>query len=545
MNKIAQYLQGHITGEIITGNDVRREFSTDASIFLMTPNVVVYPRNENDVRKTTKFTWQLAERGRVFPITARGAGTDQSGAAIGNGIMLVFPAHLNRILELDSKNSTVVVEPGLNYGKLQQTLFTHDRFLPPAPASYEYSTIGGALANNASGARSFKYGSTLDFVKSLRVVLANGDVIETKRLNKRELSRKLGLSSFEGEIYRTIDSLIEDNQEIVKKFNLNTTKNSAAYNINLVKRKDGSFDLTPLFVGSQGTLGLITEATLQTMQRRASTIMLMAKVPNIEALQKIILEIRKLPEMPSLVEVVDKNLLELAHQYDEGLITETLKAPFPDFVLLIEFDNVSEHVQKRLLKRTINILHDNKADYVFEHENHKKEELWKLRQSTTAILMHGEAQSRPLPIIEDGIVPPENLAKFITGVYQIFHNSNLPISIYGHAGDGHLHVQPILDVGQIGDRQKIFRLMDEYYKLVLSLDGSITGSHGEGRLRAAYLPLQYGTDAYAMIVKIKETFDPHGILNPGVKVGGDIEGLKPLLRDEYSLGYMYTYLPYI
>src|ERR1035438_5517465 len=176
MNKIAQYLQGHITGEIITGNDVRRQFSTDASIFLMTPNVIVYPRNENDVRKTTKFTWQLAERGRVFPITARGAGTDQTGAAIGNGIMLVFPAHLNRILELDSKNGTVVVEPGLNYGKLQQTLFTHDRFLPPAPSSMEYSTIGGALANNASGAKSFKYGSTLDFVKSLRVVLSNGDV---------------------------------------------------------------------------------------------------------------------------------------------------------------------------------------------------------------------------------------------------------------------------------------------------------------------------------------------------------------------------------
>jgi FAD/FMN-containing dehydrogenase len=545
MNKIAQYLQGHITGEIITGNDARRQFSTDASIFLMTPNVVVYPRNENDVRKTTKFTWQLAERGRIFPITARGSGTDQGGAAIGNGILLVFPAHLNRILELDSKSGTIVVEPGLNFGKLQQTLYTHDRFLPSAPSSLEYSTIGGALANNASGAKSFKYGSTLDFVKSLRVVLSNGDVIETHRISKRELSKKLGLSSFEGEIYRTIDALIEDNQDIVKKFNLSTTKNSAGYNINLVKQKDGSFDLTPLFIGSQGTLGLITEAELQTMQRRTHSTLVMARVKDLDKLQKIVLELRKLPEVPCAIEVVDKSLLELAHKYDSGLISASIDEPFPEYVLLIEFDNLSEHIQKKLLKRTQKILSDNESEFIYETDPVKKEEIWKVRQSTTAILMHGEGNAKPIPIIEDGIVPPENLEKLITGIHEIFDKNNIPISIYGHAGDGHLHLQPLLDIKQVGDRQKIFKVMDEYYKLVLSLDGSVSGSHGEGRLRASYLPLQYGIDAYAMIVKIKQTFDPHGILNPGVKIGGDIEGLKPLLREEYSLGHLYSYLPYL
>ncbi len=168
MNKIAQYLQGHIDGEIITGTDARRQFSTDSSIFTIIPNVIVYPRNENDIRKATKFTWQLAERGRIFPITARGSGTDQSGAAIGSGLLIIFPAHLHRILELNGKTGSVTVEPGINYGKLQQALYTHNRFLPPSPSSMEYSTIGGALANNASGARSIKYGSTIDFVKSLK-----------------------------------------------------------------------------------------------------------------------------------------------------------------------------------------------------------------------------------------------------------------------------------------------------------------------------------------------------------------------------------------
>src|ERR1700712_6027368 len=131
MSKIAQYLQEHLIGEVMTSVDARRYFATDNSIFSLPPAVIVYPRNENDVRKTARFTWQLAERGRVVPITARGNGTDQSGAALGSGIMMVFPAHLNRILELDSRTGSVTVEAGINYGKLQQTLKTHGRFLPP------------------------------------------------------------------------------------------------------------------------------------------------------------------------------------------------------------------------------------------------------------------------------------------------------------------------------------------------------------------------------------------------------------------------------
>ena len=165
MNKVAHYLQEHLVGEVMTGTDARRYFSTDMSIFVLPPMMVVYPRNENDVRKTARFTWQLAERGRVIPITARGSGTDQSGAALGEGLVLAFPAHMNKILELDSKTGVVTVEPGINYGKLQQTLQTHSRFLPPFPASFEYSTVGGAVANNASGEKSFKYGSTRDFVR--------------------------------------------------------------------------------------------------------------------------------------------------------------------------------------------------------------------------------------------------------------------------------------------------------------------------------------------------------------------------------------------
>src|SRR3954470_17308688 len=201
MSKVAHYLQEHLVGEVMTSADARRYFATDSSIFAIPPSIVVYPRNENDIRKTARFSWQLAERGRVIPITARGSGTDQTGAALGSGIMLVFPAHMNRILELDTKANTVTVEPGIIYGKLQQTLHTHGRFLPPFPPAVEYSTVGGAIANNASGEKSVKYGDTRAYVRGLRVVLANGEVIETGKLSKREFSKKLALATFEGEIY--------------------------------------------------------------------------------------------------------------------------------------------------------------------------------------------------------------------------------------------------------------------------------------------------------------------------------------------------------
>jgi glycolate oxidase len=165
VSKIGHYLQEHLIGEVLSATDARRHFATDGSIFSVAPALIVYPQNENDVRKVARFSWQLAERNRIVPITARGSGTDQGGAALGSGLMVVFPAHMNRIVELDGKTGVVTVEPGINYGKLQQTLMTHGRFLPPYPASMEFSTIGGAVANNASGEKSLKYGDTRSFAR--------------------------------------------------------------------------------------------------------------------------------------------------------------------------------------------------------------------------------------------------------------------------------------------------------------------------------------------------------------------------------------------
>jgi FAD/FMN-containing dehydrogenase len=530
-------------GEVMTSPDARRYFATDASVFSVLPSLVVYPRNENDVRKTARFAWQLAERGRIIPITARGAGTDQSGAALGQGIMLVFPAHMNRIIEFDSKSGAVVVEPGINYGRLEQTLHTHGRFLPPYPASFDYSTIGGAVANNASGEKTVKYGDTSSYVRSLRVVLANGEVIETYRLSKRELNKKLGLTSFEGEIYRALDALLEEKRSVIENIKLNVTKNSAGYNLPDIKQKDGSFDLTPLIVGSQGTLGIVTEATFETEVYNPETTLIVAQFDSIANVHQAVAALRLMSDSPSAIEMVDGNLLSLVHLLNPNQLKGLVKEPFPAAVLLVEFDNANERVQKKMVKKAEKIFQDHAVSHQVEINREKQEELWKLRHASAVVAAQSEGNRKAIPIIEDGIVPVERLQEYIEGIYEIFRRAGLQVAVWGHAGDGNLHMQPFLDLSQVGDRQKAFRVMDEYYALVLRLGGTTSGEHGDGRLRAPYLPNVFGEGVYDIYRKIKQIFDPYGTMNPGVKVNVTLDDIKPLVRSSYSLEHLYDHMP--
>jgi FAD/FMN-containing dehydrogenase len=543
MSKVAQYLQEHLIGEVMTSPDARRYFATDGSIFALQPAIVMYPQNENDIRKTARFTWQLAERGRVIPMTPRGAGTDQGGGALGAGIMMAFTAHMNRIVEFDSKSGVVVVEPGLNYGKLQQTLQTHGRFLPPFPASFEYSTIGGAVANNASGEKTIKYGSTLDYVRSLRVVLANGEVIETYRLNKRELNKKLGLSTFEGEIYRAIDTLLDEQKTVLSRQSTRVTKNSAGYNLNDIKRKDGSFDLTPLFVGSQGTLGIVSEVTLETEGFNPQTTLLSAHFENIDDLQAAVAEVKDKAESPSAMELVDKHLLEMVEAINPNQLKGIIEAPFPAAVLLIEFDDSGDRAQHKHAKRAKKILEKYTTKIQEETDPMAQEKLWKIRHASATLISHNNGTKKALPVIEDGIVPLDKFQEYLSGVYDIFKRNRLEVAVWGHAGDANLHMQPYLDLSEVGDRQMVFRLMDEYYNLVISLGGSTSGEHNDGRLRAPYLEKMYGQEIYGVFQKIKQICDPYGTLNPGVKMNVSLEDLKPILRAQFSLEHLYDHLP--
>jgi FAD/FMN-containing dehydrogenase len=540
-SKVAHYLQEHLVGEVISNTDARHHFATDGSVLQVTPALIVYPKNENDVRKTARFSWQLAERGRIIPITSRGNGTDQTGAAIGTGMILAFPAHMNRILELDSKSETVTVEPGINFSKLQQVLHTHGRFLPTYPTDMDYTSVGGAIANNKSGQKSIKYGTIANYIKGLRVVLANGEVMETSRLTKRELSKKLGLATFEGEIYRSVDTLLEEKQEVLAGLERGTALNNAGYNLLDVKRKDGSFDLTPLIAGSQGTLGIITEAVLATEAYDPKSTLIVAHFDSLEFLQQALLKLRELPELPSSVELVDRYALDQVHELNPNHLKDNIGRPYPPFLLFIEFEG-SDRSYKKSLKNTFKFL-DQYAIRVDSYTDPEQQlQQWKIRESVNVLIANNEGLSHAVPLF-DGAVPPDRLREYLEGVYKIMSVNSIKPAIWGSAGDANLSLRPHLNLSQIGDRQKAFRILDDYTRLVLSLNGAISASAGDGRLRAPYLEIMYGTELYSLLFKVKQVFDPYGTMNPGVKFGTTLEDIKSMVRPDFSLKNLYDHLP--
>lgn len=541
MSKVADYLRQHIVGEVLTSPSVRKFFSTDGSVFEVVPQMVIYPRSTDDVRKVARFSWQLAERGKAVPITARGAGSDQAGSALGDGIILAFPAHLNKLLELDTKKNTARVQPGINYRNFQDTIKTHSRFLPPYPSSIDFSTIGGAVANNAAGERTVKYGSTKDFVAGLQVVLANGELIETRRLSKRELNHKKGLSTFEGETYRQLDGLITDNWELIQSMHKNVSKNSAGYDLLSVKRADGSFDLTPLFVGSQGTLGIVSEITLSIVPNNMNRTLLVAGFQTIEAADSVVGDILKLE--PATIEMVDKHLLDFIEKHYPNQLKGLLEEPFPEVLLLIEFDDLGKSTQSKKAKKTAKILSRVTQDFQVTSDYEEREELWKIRHSAASLIAHNEGSKKALPIIEDGVVPQDHFRLFIQKIYEIFKKYNLEAAVWGHAGNANLHMQPFLDLATVSDRQKVFKVMDEYYAMVLQMGGSTAGEHNDGRLRAPYLPLLYGKEAYKLFEATKKIFDPYNILNPGVKIGVTKTDQLRELRHEYNMDQLGHHLP--
>jgi len=532
MSKVAHYLQEHLNGEVTDSLEVRRYFSTDASILQILPSVVVYPANENDVRKTARFSWQLAERGKILPITARGGGSDTSGAAIGNGIIMSFTAHMNRILTLDPKKEFVTVEPGITFGSLQQTLYTHGLFLPPYPVSSAYATVGGGIANNTLGEKSVKYGDLSRYVERLGVVLANGEVIETGPLTKRELNKKLGLTTFEGDIYRGIDALLEEIQPLLEqeKERLNTTHHRAGYNIFDVKKK-GTFDLTPLFLGSQGTLGIVTEATLQLVPHNPQAELAILSLNSLAELHDILPRLLSLK--PSICEMINKTAVYEISRLNPNQLNGILDNPAADIHLIIEFDDKKEGAQKKSLK-SLARLAERVGGYMRVADNHEeREKINKLRRAVATLFLETKGGAKAVPVAEDVAVPLDRLTDFLHKAIDIYASARIKPAVWGHAGDGVVRMHPILDIGQVGDRQRLFKVSDAIYNTALAMNGSLSASAGDGRIRAPYMGHVYSKEMLRAMMTVKKIFDPVGIMNRGVKTATAQE-VKNMLRAEYS-----------
>ena len=534
MNKIAHYLQEHLSGEVTSSPDIRRHFTHDGSILQLVPSVVVYPRNEGDIRKTVRFAWQLAQRGKVLPITARGGGSNSVGNAISSGVIMVFTAHMNEILELNAKKRFMVVQPGLTYNVAEQVLYSHGLFLPPYPTFQAYATIGGGMANNAIGEKSVKYGSTEDYVRSLRVVLSNGEVIETGPLGKKELNHKLGLQSFEGEVYRSLDKLLEENAEFIDRAyqGIRAHHNSVGYNLFNVKKKH-QFDLTPLFIGSEGTLGIISEATLDLKDYNPQTSQALISLEDVADLYEVLPRILELK--PSMCEMLNRAAIEQVKSLNPNQLAGIRLHEAAALHLFVEFDEPKEADRKKCQKQLHKITEKVGAWLEIAENADKQEILLKLRQSIATTLMQPQLQAKAVPVAEDICVPVDRLVEFLHKVEAVYSELGWPAAVWGQAGSGVVRMQPTLDLSNTGDRQKLFRIQDSLYASAVELGGSLSAGNGDGRLRAPYISLQYGEELYQLMMQVKKIFDPQGILNPGVKTASMNE-VKTLMRTGYDSG---------
>ena len=540
MTKLVRYLQQHIVGEALEGSSLRAQFATDASPLKLEPLAVVFPNGEQDVRRVARFLWQLAEKGQPVPITARGGGTDFSGASIGPGLSLAFTAHMNRVLSYDSRKDLLEVEAGARLDKLQQVFNVQYRFLPPMPASAQLATIGGAVANNSGGCYSEKYGLMLNYVVGLRVVLANGEVITVKRLSKRGLNRKLGLANFEGQIYRQLDSLLADSKQLVDEtadpINVNT-----GYNLSQVRGRDGSFDLTPLFLGAQGTLGLITRVQLKSAPYNPQPQTILFEFKSMSDCLSATLDLKKLN--PAALEMVDSVVL---HQVAR-LSPLALKGIIKDrqsVVLLVEFDDLHKTTLSRKLKRAAAIGKAYATNQQLAKEESEREKLWKVRRSVSYLLADTTHKGRAVPAIENAYVPLERFASFYQDAQKLFKKLQLPLAAWGHIGMGQISVMPKLDLSEVSGRQRLVKLIDGYLQLVRQHGGRLNGCHNAGRLRSHCLAEELGAARAELDMQVKQIVDPYNIFNPDVKVVADKKQVFANLGESYNFSDHYPDLPW-
>jgi FAD/FMN-containing dehydrogenase len=531
MSKAAAYLQEHIKGKVSTNPAVLQAASTDESILRIVPEMVIYPKVTNDIRKVARFAWQLAEKGHVMPLTARGYGGDLTGAAIGKGAVIILPAHMNRIFELDTKRKMVRIQAGASVHALREALLLHGLAVPAFIDSAVDSTVGGAVANNMRGPLSGRYGDTNEWVDQLEVVLATGEVLQTGRLSKRELGKKKGLQTFEGEIYRAIDSLIEENKQLIEERIASDLPNNTGFaSIARVKRRDGSFDLTPLIAGSQGTLGIISELILRAefvSKHRAVAAMTFKTVDAARDAIDVLSSMQ-----PAHLEYFDNALFTIAaaqgKTYD---FRKNASGPVRS-VVLVGFDDFNERSNMKKLKKAAKLLSKNDDVSIEIADGDDAADLLAIRDVSSYLLSPSE-KDLSAPALFDGVsIPREQFINFAQQVAALATKYEVALPLYSRELDGIVSTRPLLRLNRVGDKQKMFKLLDEYSVVVSKVGGYFIGQDGEGRVKSRHARAFYDDDVKALFDAVKKAFDPYGIFNPGVKQDIDVREVVTSVRSD-------------
>ncbi len=528
MNKIATYLSQHLSGEVTSAQSLRKLYSTDGSILSIAPEIVAFPRVTNDIRKIARFTWQLAEKGHTIGMTVRGYGGDVTGAAIGKGIVIDTSKYLDAIIEVAAKDKLVHVQPGAALSQIDDTLKWQGMILPGAfHRGVRNISIGGAIANDSLGAD----GGVANSIKKLEVVLANGDIIETGRLNRREVSKKLGLQTFEGEIYRKLEGLIEDNEELIKQLAADTTHDNTGYKrLAEVRDKDGSFNLTPLFIGSQGTLGIISEAVLTTDFYSVDETHAAIVVDSLQTARDVTDRLTELE--PTELRIVDGALLRRAAK--NGATFNVLGAVDQvGAVVYIRFSDFSERAQNGKLKKLRKLMQKTNMGVVDSTER-DPEDFRSITGITQSLQLGSSDDKVAVPLINGASIPANRREEFEAAIEELSsrHHVDLPFEL--NVLDGTYDFYPLLELDSVSAKQKLFKLLTEFATLVDKCDGAVASDGAEGRVKAnaAWSTLDEAHEK--LYEQVREIFDPFKTLNPGVKQKGELRTLVGALRSSYD-----------
>lgn len=523
MSKVTTYLRGHLLGEVSVNPRDRKALSTDNGVLELESELVLYPRNTNDIRKIARFSWQLAEKGHIMPIGARGNGQDTTGASLTKGVSVDLSRHMRRIYEYDSKQRLVRLQPGASCHAVTEALTLQGAAIMPF-IDIPDSTAGGAVANYTSGPLAGKYGSVASAVDKVEVVLANGDVLQTGRISKKELERKKGIQGFEGDIYRGIDGLIEDNQAVL---DLIAPEDASGYGgVAYVKEKNGSFDLTPLIIGSQGTLAIISEMIMKAEFRSLHTDIAVLVFDSAEKAHDTIDMLEKL--QPAYVEYYDARLFETAikagRTYPFFSDTTGAKA-----VLVAGFDDFSDRHREKALKKAAKIAQQAGANCM-TGEGVKALDLESARDVVRYTNQSDSGSTASPDVFGRFFVPKVRFEDFTNGLADLEKRLHCDLPITGYCLSGSYAVHPEIALGKTEGKQRLLKLLDELSKLVTEHGGSFITDGGEGRLKARFASQVRDATVNQLYVDIKKVFDPYGILAPGVMFDTDIKSLISLLK---------------
>lgn len=550
MQDLKTKLEQIIQGDVVEDEKSLEFYSHDASMLELKPQVAVRPKDSNDIQKLVQFVAKQKLQNPELSLTARSGGTCMSGGSINDSIIIDFSTYFTNIYEVTSKMGHA--QPGVHYRDFEPVTLEHDAIMPSYPASRELCTIGGMVNNNAGGEKSLQYGKTENFVQELRVVFADGKEYTVKPLTKKELDDKIAQNDFEGHLYKRLFGLLESNYETIKQAKPNVTKNSTGYQLwNVWDRETGVFDLTKLIVGSQGTLGLVTDIKFRLVPapKHAGTLVIFLR--DIEDLGGLINDVLK--HKPATFEGFDNHTLMLSFKLffyfrktlgwlgmiklGIQLIPDALMLfrGIPKMVLLVEFngDTPEEVAQKVHQMRLTLKPYNHEALFEEDETEAKARKFWIMRRESFNLLRKTVKDKHTAPFIDDLVVPPEYLPEFLPKVREIIKKYKLLATIAGHMGDGNFHIIPLMNIEKPEEKAKLEPAMKEVNNLVLKYGGSLSGEHNDGMIRGTWLERMYGKEVFTLFKQVKDIFDPQNLFNPHKKTDADWDYTMAHVRDKF------------